>query len=166
MRLMPIFREVRAKLLEKRAILVIPSSFSEERIKTLYGDISEFEISRNTHQALAEVEFAFICSGTATLESALIGTPFVLVYIAKKLDYFIASKLLNISHVGLANILLNAFNSTTLHRELLQNEVSVQNLLKEYNSFDREIFIQKADELRGYLKHGSSQNVAKILMEE
>ncbi len=117
--------------------------FKRSRIKTLYGYISEFEISRDTHQALAEVEFAFICSGTATLESALIGTPFVLVYIAKRLDYFIASKLLNISHVGLANILLNAFNSTTLHTELLLGR-GHSGLLNEYKtSIGRFLFIRQ-----------------------
>ena len=31
-----------------------------------------------------KAEYAFICSGTATLEAALIGTPFTLSYIAKK----------------------------------------------------------------------------------
>jgi len=165
-RLLPIFREVRAKLSDKRAILVIPSSFSDEKIESIYGDIDEFEISRDTHTALAESEFAFICSGTATLESALIGTPFTLSYIAKKVDYFIGTKLLNITQVGLANIILTHYNNTTLHNELLQDAVTVDNLLNEYYSTDREIFRQKANELREYLKHGSSKNVASILEEK
>ena len=165
-RLLPIFREVRAKLSDKRAILVIPSSFSDEKIESIYGDIDEFEISRDTHTALAESEFAFICSGTATLESALIGTPFTLNYIAKKVDYFIGTKLLNITQVGLANIILTHYNNTTLHNELLQDAVTVDNLLNEYYSTDREIFRQKANELREYLKHGSSKNVASILEEK
>jgi len=163
-RLLPIFREVRAKLSDKRAILVIPSSFSNEKIESLYGDISEFEISRDTHTSLAESEFAFICSGTATLESALIGTPFTLSYIAKKVDYFIGTKLLNITQVGLANIILTHYNGTILHNELLQDAVTVDNLLNEYYSTDREIFRQKANELREYLHHGSSKGVASILM--
>jgi len=165
-RLFPIFQKVRAKLSDKRAILIIPSSFSNEKINSLYGDISEFEISRDTHTALAESEFAFICSGTATLESALIGTPFTLSYIAKKIDYFIGTKLLNITQVGLANIILTHYNGTTLHNELLQDTVTVDNLLNEYYNTDREIFRQKANELREYLNHGSSKNVASILEEK
>jgi len=165
-RLLPIFREVRAKLADKRAILIIPSNFSNEKIESLYGDISEFEISRDTHTALAESEFAFICSGTATLESALIGTPFTLSYIAKKVDYFIGTKLLNITQVGLANIILTHYNGTTLHNELLQDTVTVDNLLKEYYNTDREIFRQKANELREYLNHGSSKGIASILEEK
>jgi lipid-A-disaccharide synthase len=162
-RLLPIFKEVRQKLSEKKAIIIIPNSFSDEKIATLYGDISEFEISRDTHTALAQSEFAFICSGTATLESALIGTPFTLSYIAKKVDFFIGTKLLGITQVGLANIILTNYNNTTLHNEILQEEVTVDNLLKEYYNTDREKFAKKAKELRDYLGHGSSKNVANII---
>ena len=164
-RLLPIFKEVRKKLSDKKALLIIPSSFSEEKIKKLYGDISMFEISKDTHTALAQSEFAFICSGTATLEAALIGTPFTLSYIAKKVDFFIGTKLLGITQVGLANIILTNYNHTSLHKEILQEEVTVDNLLKEYYNTDRKIFAEKAKELREYLDHGSSENVAKIIME-
>lgn len=120
---------------------------------------------RDTHEALRRSEFAFICSGTATLEAALIGVPFTLAYIAKKVDFFIGSKLLNITHVGLANIILQNANNTLLHKELLQEEVTVDNLLEEYYNTDRNIFANKAKELKKYLGHGSSQNVAKIIMQ-
>jgi len=164
-RLLPIFKDVRKKLSDKQAIIIIPSSFSNKKIENLYGDISMFQISRDTHEALAQSEFAFICSGTATLEAALIGTPFTLSYIAKKIDFFIATQLLSIKQVGLANIILTNYNNTTLHKELLQEEVSVENLLNEYYHTDRKIFAKKAKELREYLSHGSSENIAKIIME-
>ena len=162
-KLLPIFKEVRKKLSHKKALLIIPSSFSDEKITQLYGDISMFRVYRDTHEALAQSEFAFICSGTATLESALIGTPFTLAFIAKKIDYFIGTKLLNITHVGLANIILQHYNNTTLHNELLQESVTVDNLLKEYYENNREKFSLKASELRAYLAHGSSKNVAFLL---
>ena len=162
-KLLPIFREVRKKLSDKKAILIIPKSFSDEKIENLYGNISEFEIEKETHSALAKSEFAFICSGTATLEAALIGTPFTLSYIAKKVDFFIGTKLLGITQVGLANIILTNYNQTTLHKELLQEEVTVENLLKEYYEIDRTIFAKKAEELKAYLGHGSSEGVARVI---
>jgi len=64
-RLLPLFKAVQAKLPQKKSLLIIPASFTQEKIASLYGDISMFEISRDTHTALAESEFAFICSGTA-----------------------------------------------------------------------------------------------------
>ncbi len=166
-RLMPIFLDLRRKLgNEIRPLLVIPPSFSRNKIAKLYRGNREFEIVRDTHEALRRSEFAFICSGTATLEASLIGVPFTLAYIAKKIDFFIGTKLLGIKQVGLANIILTNYNHTTLHNEILQEEVTVDNLLKEYYNTDREIFAQKAEELRTYLGHGSSQNVAKILMDK
>jgi lipid-A-disaccharide synthase len=165
-RLLPIFKEVRKKLSHKKALLIIPNSFSDEKIKKIYGDISEFEIGKETHKALEQSEFAFICSGTATLEAALMGTPFILSYIAKKIDFFIGTRILNITQVGLANIILTKYNNTTLHNELLQENVTVENLLKAYEQTDRSIFKSKAKELKAYLDHGSSMSVAKILKSE
>lgn len=164
-KLLPIFKEVRSALADKKALLIIPKKFSDTTIELLYGDISGFEVHRETHTALAQSEFAFICSGTATLEAALIGTPFTLSYIAKKIDFFIGTKILGIKQVGLANIILSNHNNTTLHNELLQEKVTVKNLLHEYHTTDRKIFTQKAKELKAYLQHGSSHNVAKILSE-
>ena len=166
-RLMPIFLELRRKLgNDIRPILVIPPSFSRNKIAKLYIGNREFEIVRDTHEALRRSEFAFICSGTATLEAALIGVPFTLAYIAKKVDFFIGTKLLGIKQVGLANIILTNYNNTTLHNEVLQEEVTVDNLLKEYYNTDREIFAKKAEELRTYLGHGSSKNVAEIIRDK
>jgi len=165
-RLMPIFLELRRKFPDIRPLLVIPPSFSRNKIAKLYKGNREFEIVRNTHEALRRAEFAFICSGTATLEAALIGTPFTLAYIAKKVDFFIGTKLLGITQVGLANIILTHCNDTTLHNELLQEEVTVDNLLKEYYNTDRKIFKEKAEELKRYLSHGSSKNVAEIIMSQ
>ncbi len=165
-KLMPIYKEVNQRLSSDKALLVIPPSFSDDQIALLYGDIDGFEVSRDTHKALYRADFAYICSGTATLESALIGTPFTLNYIAKKVDFLIATKLLGIKQVGLANIILTKYNGTTLHNELLQESVTVDNLLKEYHSSDPKIFAQKAEELKEYLKYGSSQNVAKVLLGE
>ena len=163
-KLMPVFLEVRKRFPDIRPLLVIPPHFSRDQIAKLYIGNRNFEIVRDTQEALARAEFAFICSGTATLEAALIGTPFTLNYIAKKIDYFIAFKLLGIKQIGLANIILEHSNGNTLHHELLQEEVTVDNLLKEYYNTDREKFAAKAKELREYLNHGSSKNVAKIIM--
>ncbi|CAA6827313.1 MAG: Unknown protein, partial [uncultured Sulfurovum sp.] len=44
-----------------------------------------------------------------------------------------------------------------------QEEVTVENLMQEYHETNRNIFSQKAEELKEYLGHGSSENVAKVL---
>ena len=161
--LMPIFKELIKKIPNKEYILIIPAKFDDEYIKKTYGDISDFTVSKNTHQTLKEAEYAFICSGTATLEAALIGTPFTLSYIAKKLDYFIGRKFVKLNHVGLANIFFEKMGKSALHSEFLQENVTMNNLLNDYVNLDKKLFFENSRLLRDYLKNGSSQNVAEII---
>ncbi len=163
-KLMPIFHEVRAEL-NIKAIIAIPEYFTKEEINTLYGDLSSFEIVYDSHKALYDVDFAFICSGTATLEAALIGTPFILSYIAKPLDYFIASKLVKIKYLGLSNIMFSQFSDNPIHPEFIQEDVTKENLLKSFYGYDTKDFLDNSKTLRKYLVSGSSKNVAKIIKE-
>jgi lipid-A-disaccharide synthase len=162
LKLMPIYRLL-AKNVEKKSILIIPEHFTNDYIDEIYGDISDFVISRNTYETLVEVEFAFICSGTATLEAAIIGTPFVLSYIAKPLDYFIAKQFLKIKYIGLANIFFEKMGKKPMHKEFIQTDVTYENLLQEYNNFNVDNFLNNSKILRSYLHNGSSKNVSLII---
>lgn len=161
--LMPIFKELIKKIPNKEYVLVVPKKFDDEYIKEVYGNISSFTISKDSHKALIEAEYAFICSGTATLEAALIGTPFTLAYIAKKLDFFIGKTFVKLNYVGLANIFFEKMGKEQLHSEFLQEDVNINNLLNDYNSFNKEKFFENSKLLRTYLKHGSSKIMANIL---
>jgi len=160
--LLPIYKEL-VKQIDKKAILIIPKHFSKEKITEYYGDISMFKISYDTHKTLYKVDFAFICSGTATLEATIIGTPFILNYIAKPLDYFIAKNLIKIKYIGLANIFFEKMNKEPIHKEFIQDDVTLNNLFDGYKNIDNTKFLNNAKILRDYLKNGSSYNVAKIL---
>lgn len=161
--LMPIFKELTKHIPNKEYILIIPSKFDDSYIKKIYGDISQFTISRNAHQTLIESEYAFICSGTATLEAALIGTPFTLSYIAKKIDFLIGSIFVKLNYVGLANIFFEKMGKKPLHSEFLQEKVTVENLLNDYKNLDKKQFFENSKILREYLKNGSSKMVAQII---
>lgn len=161
-KLMPIFREVQ-KELGIESTIIIPKHFSKEDIKELYGSLSGFKIAHDAHKTLLEADFAFICSGTATLEASLIGIPFILTYIARPLDYFIASRLVKLDYIGLGNIMFSKFQNRALHPEFIQEDVSAKNLLMAYGEYDRSRFLDDSKALRGYLKHGSSKTVAKII---
>lgn len=161
--LMPIFRELIKHIPNKEYVLVIPAKFTESYIKENYGDISKFTVSNNAHKALFEAQYAFICSGTATLEAALIGTPFTLAYIAKKIDFFIGKMFVKLKFVGLANIFFEKIRNEQLHSEFLQNDVNVENLLNDYKTMDKNRFFENSKLLREYLKNGSSKNMASII---
>lgn len=163
-RLMSVFRELRS-MIDARALIVIPPHFNDEQIKELYGDISTFEITHEAHQSLAESDFAFICSGTATLEASLIGTPFILVYIAKALDYAIGKRLVKLDYAGLGNLLFFHQYNRAIHPEFIQNEVNAQNLYNAYQQMDKEAFFKDASHLRELLGHGSAKRVSQIIKE-
>lgn len=174
-RIFPTFIEV-ARTLEQKNIctktLVVPTFFeskSQKELESIYGDLSGFELSFDTQKSLKKADFAFICSGTATLEAALLGTPFVLCYKAATLDYLIARAFVGLRYIGLANIFYNALcgesagrGESKMHEELIQGDMSVDNLLSAYNSeLERAKnghFIKCAMELWEYL---SAQNTAQ-----
>ena len=161
-RLMPIFRALAPKFENSERVLIIPPHLMDQRDE-IYGPLDGFSIANDTPATLKDCDFAFICSGTATLEAALIGTPFVLCYKARAFDVWLARKLIKLKHVGLANIIFDFLGEEPLHEELLQGEVSAQNLLAAYERCDAAKFKLASEKLRDYLKFGSSENVAKIL---
>ena len=161
--LMPIYKDIIEKIDNKEAILIIPSHFSKDFIKKTYGDISNFIIKIDAHKTLKEVDFAFICSGTATLEASLIGIPFTLCYIAKPFDYFIAKYLLKIKYIGLANIFFDKMGKNSIHKEFIQKDVTVQNLINEYHKRDINLSLKNSKILKDYLRFGSAKNVSDII---
>ena len=162
-KLLPIYKQIVKELPNKEHILIIPSHFTSEYISELYGNLDEFTVSRDTYTTLVDVEFAFICSGTATLEASLIGTPFILNYIAKSLDYFIAKKFVKLEFIGLANIFFDKMGKEPIHKEYVQDEVTIENLLDGYKNINKDKFLKNSKLLREYLKNGSSKNVARCL---
>ncbi len=160
-KLMPIFNQFTKEMSHFNYTLVIPKKMKNNL--EIYGDISKYNISFNTHKTLYNSDFALICSGTATLEAALIGTPFILTYKAKKLDFFIAKHLVKLNYIGLANIFFDKLKRDPLHPELIQEELNLTNLIENFKKFNREKFINESKILRDYLKYGSAQNVAKII---
>lgn len=161
-RLMPIFKQLSAKFNGEK-ILCVPK-FNLEKLD-FYGDIDGFKIESNTPKVLKKADFAFICSGTATLEAALVGTPFVLAYKAKAIDIFIAKLFVKLKHIGLANIFLDFAQKDELNPEFLQEQVNVKILYNAYLDYDYQGFFDKISFLKSYLKFASAKNIAKILYE-
>ncbi len=169
-RIFPIFLQVKDELkrrdLATQFHLVIPRKFMGKNLAEIYGDLSDFIISFDTHTSLLKSKFAFICSGTATLECALIGTPFVLGYLARRIEAFVVKQFLNIRFVGLANILYSRINkSENFHDELLQENLTAKNLLDSYYRANPNDFLAKSLSLRKYLKNGSAKAVAQWLIQ-
>jgi len=55
---------------------------------------------------MRRAQVLLVASGTATLQSALLGTPLVIVYRVSPLNYALASRLVKIENIGLVNVVL------------------------------------------------------------
>jgi len=79
------------------------------------------------YAARAYADAALVCSGTATLETALLGTPFAIIYKLNPLTHWAARRWVKIPHFGLANVVAGR----QVAPELLQGEVNAGRLGEE-----------------------------------
>ncbi|MCI5968956.1 lipid-A-disaccharide synthase [Helicobacter sp.] len=174
--LLPIFKTL-AKTLKNQGkipLLIAPQTFKDKDLNAIYGDLSDFEITFDTYAGLKDCSFAFVCSGTATLESTLLGIPTILAYKTRALDYSIAKILVKLNFIGLSNIFLEFYTYKApknnpnpkippIHPEFLQHFVTPQNLLNAYETFNYTHFFTQKAKLIEYLQQGSAQTCATNL---
>lgn len=92
-----------------------------------YQNVSS--VRNATYQLLLESKAALVTSGTATLETALLGVPEIVCYKGSKLSYQIAKKLIKIKYISLVNLIMDKLVVT----ELIQDELTPENLVRELN---------------------------------
>jgi lipid-A-disaccharide synthase len=84
-------------------------------------------LENKSYAARAYASAALVCSGTATLETAILGTPFSILYRMNPLSLAIAKRLVKIKNFGLANVVAGK----EVAKELLQGEVTPRGLAAE-----------------------------------
>jgi len=84
-------------------------------------------VSGGTYQLLLESKAALVTSGTATLETALLGTPEIVCYKGSNISYQIAKRLISIKYISLVNLIMDK----PVVKELIQHELTTENLVKE-----------------------------------
>jgi lipid-A-disaccharide synthase len=85
------------------------------------------EVVRNLATALLDAKLVIAASGTVTLETALSGTPMVVVYKTSALTYFLARLLVRIPRIAMPNVLA----SETIVPELIQGEAVPERIAEE-----------------------------------
>ena len=129
------------------------------------GDVRT--VCDQTYPLLANAKAAIVASGTATLETAMIGTPQVVCYAGSELSYLIAKHLISgINYISLPNLIMDAPVVT----ELIQHDYNTERLQKELRLItedDVNIAAMKAqyEELYTRLGNGSaSQKAAEVVV--
>ncbi len=80
-----------------------------------------------TYDAVAAADAAVVVSGTATLETALLGTPLIVIYKVSALSYLIGRMLISVDHIGLVNIVAGK----TVAPELIQGAANPERIAAE-----------------------------------
>jgi len=104
--------------------------------------------------AVAASRLALVCSGTATLEVALLGTPSVIVYRVSPLSWWIGRRMTKLEHLGLPNLLMGR----SIVPELLQDALSVESLIEAAKQVLADPDTQRKDlaEMRAVLGAGGA----------
>ena len=121
-----------------------------------------------TYELLTQAKAALVTSGTATLETALFGVPEVVCYKGSNVSYQIAKRLIKIKYIALVNLIMDK----PVVKELIQNDLTVENLTKELSALLSDETKQQQlkkdyEDLKHLLSDGgdASANAAKIIFD-
>ncbi len=128
-------------------------------VKILFG---------KTQHIICHADAAVVNSGTASLETALFGTPQVVGYITNPITYMIAKKIVKIRYISLGNLIVDKL----AFKEFIQDDCNPDALVKEIRALIedtdyRNQMLQDYAEMRTLLGgSGASAAVAKAMIEE
>lgn len=122
-------------------------------------------VCNQTYDLLKQSTVAIVCSGTATLETALLNVPQVCGYAANPLSYAIAKMLVKLKYISLVNLCLDRPCIT----ELIQRDMNPARLREELDlvmpgGSRREKMLNDYEELRQLLGgSGASDKAAAVI---
>ena len=124
-----LLKEIPAQFLISVAPTVEMNHINKVANRVLSEDLlkSNFRmISGNSRDILANSDFAFVKSGTSSLEAALVGVPFLITYKISAFSWCIGSMLIHSPMKGLVNLIANE----KIVPELYQSEAEPQELAR------------------------------------
>ncbi|MES2221605.1 MAG: lipid-A-disaccharide synthase [Acidobacteriota bacterium] len=83
-------------------------------------------VVEDARAALFHARASVVASGTATVEAALIGNPFIAVYRLSDFSYAIASRLVDLPHVAMVNLIAG----DRIVPELIQDDFTPENIVR------------------------------------
>ncbi len=130
---------------------------STAAITVLGGDI---------YRTLAMCDLALVASGTATLETALMGVPMVIAYRVSPVTYWFAKLIVRVPFIGLVNLVAGE----EIVPELIQDEVRAEHLAAAAidileNDSKRDVMKVRLAEVRDRLgRGGASERTARLAL--
>jgi lipid-A-disaccharide synthase len=122
-------------------------------------------VQNETHEALRAADAAAVTSGTATLETAIIGTPMAIVYKTSPFNYKLLRPLISVEHFGLVNLIADE----RVAAELIQADFMPETLSRElFRLLDPQENRQMREKLQAVTdklgRGGASQRAAELIL--
>ncbi len=145
-RMLPIMLRLPLRFPDYRfAILGAPALSDDFFYGIFRKEKNQLPLIRNNHHALLrQARAAVVCSGTATLETALLGTPQLVGYRGSSLSYLIAKNLVKVPYISLVNLILNR----PLVEELIQTNFTADRIERSL----RKLLNDPTPVLQGYAR--------------
>ena len=127
---LPVMLEVSQSFPDYQFIVAQAPSMEEnfyQQFMAQYPNVSS--VKQNTYELLKQSSAAIVTSGTATLETALFAIPEIVCYKAGNVSYQIGKRLVKIKFISLVNLILDKL----VVKELIQDEMTAENITKELN---------------------------------
>lgn len=171
--MLPLMLEVAQSLKNKfpdiQFVLPIANTLKDDKIKQIIQEYSvDVKLVRDaTYTAIRSADAAICTSGTVTLETALLGTPLVVVYRGGEISAQIVKRLIKVDKIGLCNIVAEKF----IAKEFVQWDAKPELIFEEVNRLLTDVdyrnnMKQAFDELHKTLgSERASENVADLVVE-
>ena len=98
-----------------------------QRLVEKHGEDLNITLVDDARVALFHCRASVVASGTATVEAALIGNPFIVIYRVSPLTYAIARWMVKVPHVAMANLIAGK----RVVPELIQRDFKAENIVEE-----------------------------------
>ncbi len=117
---------LRHRFPEARFFLPLAKTISRRRVETILAEsgLAVEIVTKEPYAARAAADLAVVSSGTATLETAILGVPMLIGYRMHALSYFLARIFVKLPYFGLANLVAGE----KIAPEFLQDDFNCQNI--------------------------------------
>ena len=142
-----------------------------------HGQGLNIQLVEDARAALFHARASVVASGTATVEAALIGNPFVVVYRVSPLTYAIAKRVVKVPHVAMANLIAGK----RVVPELIQSDFTAVKIVQHLEQLlpdgaPRQSMMQELKAIRDLLisrpadqqleNEGAIERVARITLDQ
>ncbi|HEX2617219.1 MAG TPA: lipid-A-disaccharide synthase, partial [Flavobacteriales bacterium] len=126
-RMLPAMLAAAAHFPQERFVVAAAPSVPDEFYRAIIGNAKVELVHGRTYDVLRNARAALVTSGTATLETALIGVPEAVCYSGGAINVWLAKRFIKVPFISLVNLIMGR----AVVRELIQSELNADTLSAE-----------------------------------